>query len=99
MKSVTLVGPASAELTDAVRWYEGRRTGLGGQFFDAVTSTLDQIQQHPQIGRELPHRGEARRMLVFGFPYSVVYRERAEVIQVIAIAHAKRRPDYWKRRQ
>ena len=28
--------PASAELTEAVRWYETRRTGLGGEFFDAV---------------------------------------------------------------
>jgi toxin ParE1/3/4 len=32
------------------------------------------------------------------FPYLVVYRELAASVQIVAIAHGKRRPGYWQRR-
>jgi hypothetical protein len=31
-------------------------------------------------------------------PYFVVFREFAREIQIIAVAHAKRRPGYWNKR-
>jgi plasmid stabilization system protein ParE len=40
-----------------------------------------------------------RRFLVRGFRYLLIYRERgAEGIQILAVAHASRRPGYWKTR-
>ena len=30
--------PAFDELAEAVRWYEARRAGLGGELFDAVAA-------------------------------------------------------------
>lgn len=39
-----------------------------------------------------------RRALLHHYPYSVVFRERLHDIQIIAIAHAKRRPGYWANR-
>jgi hypothetical protein len=32
------------------------------------------------------------------FPYSVIYKEKDEVILIVAVAHAKRRPGYWRGR-
>jgi hypothetical protein len=32
------------------------------------------------------------------FPYLVVFQESATSVQVIAVAHDKRRPGYWRRR-
>jgi hypothetical protein len=32
------------------------------------------------------------------FPYLVVYREVSTGLQVIAVAHGRRRPGYWKNR-
>ncbi len=29
------------------------------------------------------------------YPYSIVYRGLDDEIQIIAVAHAKRRPRYW----
>lgn len=37
-----------------------------------------------------------RRLLVGRFPYQVVYRLRATEIVIVAVAHLKRRPGYWK---
>jgi len=90
--------PASHEFSEAVRWYETRRTGLGGEFFDAVGATVSGIETNPEIGAAISADGRTRRTLVTGFPYQAVYRLRPDEIVIVAIAHLKRRPGYWKNR-
>lgn len=50
MKLFRISHPASAEFADADRWYEQKRTGLGGEFFDAVNKAIELIRTRPQIG-------------------------------------------------
>ena len=38
------------------------------------------------------------RYLLDRFPYSVIYREKSGVIQIIAMAHHRRKPGYWSKR-
>ena len=90
--------PASDEFREAVRWYEARRRGLGGEFFDAIVATMSVIESRPEIGTAAFHDPAMRRMLVSRFPYQVVYRLAPREIVVVAIAHLKRRPGYWKHR-
>ena len=90
--------PASDEFTEAVRWYEARRPGLGGEFFDAVASTVSLIEANPEIGTTISTDGYTRRALVARFPYQVVYRLRPTEIVIAAVAHVKRRPGYWQDR-
>ena len=90
--------PASDELAEAVRWYESRRAGLGGEFFDAVVATVSLIETNPEIGTTISPDGQTRRVLVARFPYQVVYRLRPTEMVIVAIAHLKRRPGYWKNR-
>ena len=90
--------PASDEFTEAVRWYEARCSGLGGEFFDAVAATVSLIETNPEIGTKISTDGHTRRALVARFPYQVVYRLRPTEIVIAAIAHLKRRPGYWKNR-
>ena len=44
---------ASAELTEAVRWYETQRSGLGAEFLDAVNSTVARVETNPELGSAL----------------------------------------------
>ena len=90
--------PASNEFSEAVRWYEARRPGLGGEFFDAVAATLSLIESNPEIGTTISADGHTRRALVARFPYQVVYRLKPTEMVIVAIAHLKRRPGYWKNR-
>ena len=39
-----------------------------------------------------------RRYLMRRFPYLVVYRATPDKLQVIAVAHGKRKPGYWRNR-
>ena len=91
-------GPAAEELAAAVAWYEERRAGLGSEFYDAIVRTMDRIAEMPEAGS--PFRDlKARRMLVAGFPYQVVYPIDSGDIRVIAFAHLKRRPGFWRHRR
>lgn len=98
MKPFQLSAPASAELTEAVRWYEQRRPGLGAELFDAIVQTINLIRGYPEIGAQCSGRFRSRHMRVHSFPYRVVYRVRDRDIYVVAIAHNSRRPNYWKHR-
>lgn len=97
-RTVRTSEPASDELIDAVRWYETRRPGLGGEFFDAVAEMLTLIEARPEIGSVSHHDPQTRRVLVPRFPYQVTYRLSPTEIVIIAIGHLKRRPGYWKSR-
>ena len=90
--------PASDEFTEAVRWYEAQRSGLGAEFFDAVAITVSLIETNPEIGTAISTDGRTRRALVARFPYQVVYRLRPTEMVIVAIAHLKRRPGYWNNR-
>jgi plasmid stabilization system protein ParE len=71
---------------------------LGARLFAAVTGAMTLIESHPEIGS--PRRGHAaaRQLKVRGFPYLVAYRIRPGDVYVVAVAHAKRRPGYWRHR-
>ena len=90
--------PASDEFREAVRWYEAPRPGLGSEFFNAVAATLSRIESNSEIGTSLSADGQTRRILVDRFPYQIVYRLRPAEIVIVAFAHLKRRPGYWRNR-
>lgn len=98
MKPLLVSEPASQELAEAVRWYNDRRQGWGDRLFDAVAETFRLIETYPEVGS--PRRGQpaARQLTVRGFPYLVAYRLRTDDVYVVAVAHARRRPGYWKNR-
>jgi toxin ParE1/3/4 len=97
-RTIRIIQEASAEFTDAVRWYEERRPGLGGEFFDAVSMTIEFVAAGPEIGAALSAGGGERRLLVPRFPYQVVYRLTSSDVVIVALAHLRRRPGYWKNR-
>lgn len=89
---------ASTELTEAVRWYETQRSGLGAELLEAVDSTVARITTNPELGSPLADDHLTRRLLVKRFPYQVVYRIRPDYIAIVAVAHLKRHPHYWRNR-
>ena len=98
-RSVRIIHEASVEFSEAVRWYEERRSGLGAEFFDAVSSTLETIAAGPEFGATLIEGRPECRILVSRFPYQIVYQLTASELLIIAVAHLRRRPEYWKGRR
>lgn len=42
--------------------------------------------------------GSARRFVLYGYPYDVIYSVEDRNILIVAYAHHKRQPAYWKNR-
>ena len=88
---------AAAELAADFRYYEKRYPGRGRRFVAAVDMALARIAEAP--GRyAILYEPDIRSAKVQRFPYRVVYLVVDEIVDVIAVAHAKRRPGYWRRR-
>lgn len=65
-----------------------------GVAIDAAREAPESWAKWPDWDRE----PEVRSKGVETFPYRVVYFVRGESLVIVAIAHAKRRPGYWKDR-
>jgi toxin ParE1/3/4 len=91
---------ADAELQAAAQWYQDRRGGLGERFLAEAIDALSDIERHPRRFAKVSYRTarEIRRRMLSHFPYSVIYEVRADECVAVAVAHAARKPGYWKER-
>jgi plasmid stabilization system protein ParE len=87
---------AVREARAARRWYARRSPGTANQFVTELDEAVNQIAGAPQ--QWPPHQHGTRVYRLRHFPYLVVYHESPGVVRVLAVAHARRRPGYWRRR-
>jgi toxin ParE1/3/4 len=98
VKPVIIHRKAREELDNSIFYYEKQKTGLGLDFLSEIEQALDTIQRNPSLGGIYKATG-LRRYVVQRFPFIIFYTEFDEFIWVVAIAHGKRRPNYWRERQ
>jgi toxin ParE1/3/4 len=92
---------AEVEYGLAARYYEERREHLGVEFLDSVDATIERVLEWPRAGALLPGMPPdlpVRRRAVTRFPYHVVYLETPSHVWILAVAHDRRKPGYWKDR-
>jgi len=87
---------AERDIEEAASWYEQQREGLGYEFLDEVSAAFDAVAERPGM-YPVVHRG-VRRTLIGRFPFGVFYRVAGETAVVLAVMHARRSPQHWKRR-
>jgi plasmid stabilization system protein ParE len=88
---------ARAELFEAALYYDQRQLGLGDAFVDAMEGAIRKAASHPSLYPVI--LDDIQRCRVKRFPYCVYFRVGAEVLQVVAVAHHSRKPDYWEGRR
>jgi plasmid stabilization system protein ParE len=92
---------AREEFRSAAAWYAERNQRASQQFLALILDAEAAIQQAPQswpFAPQVPKRLGVRRLVLQDFPYSMVYLELDTEIMIVAVAHAKRRPGYWRSR-
>jgi plasmid stabilization system protein ParE len=87
---------ASREIKTAHAWYLQRSIPAADGFIEELLPALDHVQERPKLYP--PHLYGTQRVVLDRYPYSIVYRELLQEIQIVAVAHAKRRPGYWSSR-
>ena len=84
------------EIEAAIDWYEQRSSQAGVAFIAAIVDALEKISAAPERWPEYLHG--THRFVLHRFPFSAIYLNSPDVVDVVAIAHNKRKPGYWERR-
>lgn len=87
---------AISEAIAARQWYEARSENAAKAFLAELDAGVGSIQTSPELYPAYLHG--TRRYLMRRFPYLIIYRVVATAIQIIAVAHGRRRPGYWRSR-
>lgn len=93
-RRVELHPEALIEARAAVDWYRERNPSAAAALLAEIDVAINEIAASPERWPGFLHG--TRRFLLHRFPFSVVYRIGDDAIQVIAFAHARRRPGYWR---
>ena len=93
---VSLHPEAIAEGREARLWYRVRSQAVEERFRLALKAAIAAIRQAPE--RWPADEDGFRYHRVAGFPYRLIYWTDGQSSLVVAIAHSKRRPGYWKAR-
>lgn len=96
MKDYDFLDPAQIELEEEVKYLNEQRLGLGYEFAEEVAGTISRILRYPEAWAKLSKR--TRRCRTKRFPYGVIYQIRDNKILIVAIAHLRRKPFYWRDR-
>lgn len=88
---------ARVEQLDHVAFYESRLPGLGGEYLAEFEAAAQLITEGPERFR-IDTPPEIRRYHLSRFPVIIHYRLVKESVQILAVAHKRKRPNYWAAR-
>ena len=96
MADISVHPEAEAEYEGALGWYLERSIRAADRFELAFDEALRSIAENPKRFPVLDaiHRYSILRR----YPYSVIFRFDDDVVRVVAVAHSKRLPGYWRDR-
>jgi toxin ParE1/3/4 len=88
---------ARFELLNATEYYRERSPELARDFYEEVNEAVNELLEFPESSPVI-HPIGVRRKVLQRFPYNVLYAVDPDVLFIVAIAHQKRRSDYWLQR-
>jgi plasmid stabilization system protein ParE len=94
-RAVAFHPEAQQEFEAAALYSAAIRPLLGHGCIDQVEAATVRAVRAPITGTLL---GPLRRVFVKRFPYFVLYAVEASRIYVLAVAHSRQRPGYWRLR-
>ena len=88
---------ASEEYAAALEWYARCGEHLGQSFEQEIERAVQFVAASPE--RWARYGSYHRRILVRRFPYILVYLLKGTRIWIVAVAHGRRKPGYWRSRR
>lgn len=97
MADVAFLPVARQEYEEAHAWYRARSERAAAGFEERIEQALERIAEAPEWWPAYDERH--RSYLLKRYPYVLIYRIVSGQVLIVAVAHAKRRPGYWKDRE
>jgi plasmid stabilization system protein ParE len=95
-KKLRIRPEAQREIEEAYDHYRTENPAAAIDFLTEVANAFGRITARPGLYPACAK--DSRRCNLHRFAYFVVYREKQDSILILAVAHAKRRPGYWRGR-
>lgn len=89
---------AAGEAKEAVAFYRVRNPAVALAFKLDMAHTLFEVAEKPELAPRFEDSPSLRWHVFRHFPFSLFYIVKSDKILIIAVAHDRRRPGYWKRR-
>ncbi|HWL39958.1 MAG TPA: type II toxin-antitoxin system RelE/ParE family toxin [Gemmatimonadaceae bacterium] len=97
MASAVRFHPAAAQEAESTYdWYAARNPTAAHGFREELRQAVDAVVSSPRTWARYGSR--ARRYVFSRYPFSLVYILRGGDIEIVAVAHGRRRPGYWRSR-
>ena len=93
-----MVHPAAEqEVAAALKVGEERGFGLGRELVQEIRRVSALLCDVPNMGEPLDLRH--RRFPLRKFPFGLIYRVDGDLLRIVAVAHRRQRPGYWRERK
>ncbi len=87
---------ARIDALEAYDWYSQHSQKTADAFQEEFRDAGRAIEHSPELWAR--YLFGTRRYLMKRFPFVIVYRVAPERIEIVAVAHGRRKPGYWERR-
>ncbi len=87
---------ADDEFREAARYYESEAAGVGLSFIAAVHKAVAEVLELP-LAAQIARAG-VRKKVLRHFSYNLFYSIESDTIVIVAVAHQRKRPNYWRAR-
>ena len=96
MKPVIFLPGAEKDFFEALQFYRASGALQSKKFRQEVNKAVGRIKRFPRSAIRI--NSGIRKVVLRIYPYSLIYRINEKEINIIAVAHQSRHPDYWKER-
>lgn len=96
-KPIEFLNGARQDFDESFDWYAERNAEAAVGFAAALDEVIARIRD--DSSRFATVGAGYRYCALKQYPFRVVFREESERVVIVAVAHAKRHPGYWKSRK
>lgn len=94
---ISLSAQAELELVEGAAYYAREANPeIAEAFISEFDRSAKLLGEYPKLGTIW--RGRIRRLPLRRFPYSIVYSFKQAEVRILAVAHQRRRPGFWRGR-
>ena len=95
-RPISLHPEALEETIAGTEWYAKRSRRAAELFLDEIDGIVTRLSESPEQFSAFDFG--TRRAVLRKFPWSIVFRETSSGLEIVAVAHSRRRPGYWRDR-
>jgi len=90
---------AQMDIDEALDYYKDISAELNKSLYENIQKAIADIKINPLLFQKINKHRLYRKINVDRFPYKIVYRVDQTELVIVAFAHHKRKPNYWKTRK